>query len=405
MGIQYDRYPNGTSPPSVGDFSSFFDIANYTLTYNWTCPLDWDNDRNIVWMFGAGGGGGNSDNYISGSSYVRSAGPGGGSGAFAALYNLKLDPGTTYQLQLGCRGGVYSTTYTNNLSAYSGAKTYPQSEPTRMWGGTGPNALDITCSAGGNGASGYDAAFYPGLGGTVTATSYNADYIISRNGTEGGQAPTPWNSTTAPNRYTGGGGGAGAPGPMETGGRGGNGTETSNNSSQFAYTAGGGAGNFNDTGNIGATTGITGGAGYANTAAPWYAAVGGITGRIGGDGGYRNTVDWTTSTGLSQLDALQSKADTNNFMWDGFKRPFNAVFTRRYSRIANIIYGQPGGGASGGISRPGFNVNGNNYGAGGGGGGLNPGFSDSGYYGGYGGYSGIFMIWRSKATDAINFCM
>lgn len=229
----------------------------------WTVPLDWNNAKNTIHLFGGGGGG--AGGAVSGNN--RAAGGGGGGGGYTKLTNQTLAIGSSITYQIGTRGsfGIYPT-------------------PAGSGGTTSWNSGAATAGGGGAGYSLANASGAISQGGTRgTGSTYN--------GGLGGAGST----STVAGTGNGAGGGGGAGGPNGIGGSGGSGfaSTTVNN-----VAGGGGGGNGGGTNGGNASSGTAGNGGNNSTGSGGGTAGGSLYGYAGGGGaGYSGASAGGSSAG------------------------------------------------------------------------------------------------------------
>jgi hypothetical protein len=391
----------------------FFRDAN-TINTTITLPDNWNPKRNLIWGWSAGGSGGIGQYNYDGSAYRKTSGAGGGSGAFFALANLDVPPGTQFEIQipsfpLGFRAtagtGDGSGSSTNGINRI----TWVQANPLLFTNTDLGIAIEL--SSGQSGESGWgNLANVGGNGGLVLQDFCSqAEYAIYRNGNAGGfgrgdSSTSAEGPTGARQDWMSGGSGAGAPGPNDNGGAGTDGHESNSPFSTNAASAGGGAGNYNESGII-STLNQQAASGFQGP--PTYATPGAGSGlRTRRDGLSANSSYYGT-TGLPAFVDADWGAGNVPTDFERF-RLYNKTLTGDVfnpQSLTGSFSGLGGGAGSGGSgSNATSGGNGGTYGGGGGGGGAG-GNSGTTFPGGTGGRSGIFFVWETDDHVNFNFTM
>ena len=390
-----------------------------TITPTITLPDNWNPKRNLIWGWSAGGSGGMGQFNFDGSAYRKTSGAGGGSGAFFALANLDVPPGTQFELQIpswpvGFRSTSGTGTGTGSSTNGINRITFIQANPLLFTNTDLGIAIEL--SSGQSGESGWgNLANVGGNGGLVIQDFCSqAEYAIYRNGNAGGfgrgdSSTSQEGPTGARQDWMSGGSGAGAPGPNDNGGAGTDGHESNSPFSTNAASAGGGAGNRNASGII-STSGLQAASGFQGP--PFYATPGAAAGlRTRRDGLPANSGNYG-ATGLPAF--VDANWDGAGNIPTGFERfrLYNKTLTGSlfnpqslaggFNSVSSGLGGGAGSGGSGSNGTSGGS--GGIYGGGGGGGGALGG-STTTYPGGQGGRSGIFFVWETDDHPNFNFTM
>jgi hypothetical protein len=222
----------------------------------WTVPANWNTTNNSIQCIGGGAAGRSNINFGDGRS-------GGGAGAYSAVQNLTLTPGSSIQFIVGAGGTV-----SMNNPANSGGDTWFNGATlaSSSVGAKGGLGTDFTGGAGGAASSGVGTIKLSG--GSAPSTGSGAG------GGGGGGAAGPNGNGADGLAHAGTAGGAGGNGDAGFGGSGGAQNATGRAGAEFdeLHGAGGGGG--------GGQSGVPGGSGGA------YGAGGG-----GGGGGSNGTHD------------------------------------------------------------------------------------------------------------------
>lgn len=377
-----------------------------------TLPSNWNPNRNLVYGWSAGGCGGMGDSgQTSTPTYYKTSGGGGGSGAFFALANLNVAPGTQFDLQLPAKARGFtstSATGTTDFNSTNDSQTIVFRQASSFELFNSDLGFFLQMSSGGNGASGWRFTNVGGAGGEIVnfPNSSFTDFFVYWPGSRGGNGRIDSGDTTAVafRDWMSGGSGAGAPGPQSQGGAGTQGWESDGSFFGNNRGTGGGAGNFNESGI--SSRDFYPGAGVNNEGSPDWA----VRGSQAADGGFARA----GGSALPQQWGTQGLRPFVEAAWN----PFNPFGIERFanfnSRMTTNLSGTsftasstyhslgPGGGGQG--TSGGTGGQGGDCGGGGGGGGtnLNSSFCSPG---GVGGRSGIFFIWETDDHTNFNFCM
>ena len=317
--------PTGDGPSGSAMFSHTGQSSNDI--YNWTCPAGVLQVRAVV--IGGGGGGGQWC---------------GGGGGGAAMKLLSVNPGQTYQVQVG-KGGNAATS-----GSSGGDSTFMTLTGSGGWGGHNTSSP----------SSGQTVSGGTGSGGTVNGTGGKGYPSIDNPGSS-------WGYLTGPDA-AGTSGGAG-------GGGGGSDNHDAMNGGAGSHYAGGGGGGGSDNGNGG--TGGNGGTKKIDMY--WYESQ-----IFGGGGGGTDGSHLPTKDGGPGGEANGQKGSAKNWALGGAGGGFCAGG------------GHPGGALAGGSQN----------GGGGGGGAFGGGGGASGHWdasaAGAGGGGLVYLIWGPNVIDSYN---